>query len=227
MGQGGGAQGRWGSPNSLGGHGSHGLQAPEATCSKVVLVAAQVQGLQPRSHRAEGGKGGEGTVGQGGGGPGEQRGCGQLTTRDLAPRPGLSPEERPRERTGDEEGNPAPRQTWLPGARGIPRGGEDCKIPSQVGREWAAPEPPKVLGVSGTVWEVTHILYSGQPRLISLLLFTGRTSLLELVPRSHPVSGHCTGTSEAKPRTSRVTKMDENVHEFEASRVLALSGATG
>lgn len=66
-------------PDSLGSHRGHGLQAPVATCSEAVLVAAQVQGVQPRAHGAEGGKGGEGTVRQWGGRPGEQRSCAQST----------------------------------------------------------------------------------------------------------------------------------------------------
>lgn len=55
--------------DSLGSHGGHGLQAPVAGCSEAVLVAAQVQGPQPRTHGAEGGEGGEGTVRQRGGRP--------------------------------------------------------------------------------------------------------------------------------------------------------------
>lgn len=62
-----------GSLDSLGGHLGHSLQAPVASCREVVLVAAQVQSLQPGTHRAKGGEGREGTVRQGGGRPGEQR----------------------------------------------------------------------------------------------------------------------------------------------------------
>lgn len=62
-----------GSLDSLGGHLGHSLQAPVASCREVVLVAAQVQSLQPGTHRAKGGEGREGTVSQGGGRPGEQR----------------------------------------------------------------------------------------------------------------------------------------------------------
>lgn len=67
-----------GSPDSLGSHGGHSLQVPIASCSEAVLVAAQVQGLQPRSHGDEGWKGGEGTVGQRGGRP---RGRGAVVSR--------------------------------------------------------------------------------------------------------------------------------------------------
>lgn len=73
--------------DSLGGHGGHGLQAPVTTGGEAVLVAAQVQGLQPRAHGAEGRKGGEGTVRQGGGRPGEQRSCGQSTAGFWCPDP--------------------------------------------------------------------------------------------------------------------------------------------
>lgn len=69
-----------GSLDSLGGHLGYSLQAPVASCREVVLVAAQVQSLQPGTHRAKGGEGREGTVCQGGGRPGEQRNHSQSTT---------------------------------------------------------------------------------------------------------------------------------------------------
>lgn len=59
-----------GPSNSLRSHLGHSLQGPITSSRKAVLVATQIQGLQPRTHGAEGGEGGEGTVGQGSGRPG-------------------------------------------------------------------------------------------------------------------------------------------------------------
>lgn len=74
-----------GSSDSLDSHLGHDLQGPIASCSEAVLVAAQVQGLQPGTHGAKGGEGGEGTVRQGCGRPREQRSCSQPTARIQCP----------------------------------------------------------------------------------------------------------------------------------------------
>lgn len=101
-----------GSSDSLGSHGSHGFQAPVASCSEAVLVAAQVQGLQPRTHGTKGGEGGEGTVLQRGGRPGGRRQW-SGDSRDLVPSPGHSPVERPVRKDRRRDSNWAPGQTWL------------------------------------------------------------------------------------------------------------------
>lgn len=68
--------------DSLGCHLSHGLQAPITCCREVVLVAAQVQGLQPGTHRTKRGEAREGTVRQGCGWPAEQRSHSQGVAQD-------------------------------------------------------------------------------------------------------------------------------------------------
>lgn len=99
--------------DSLGSHGGHSLQAPIAGGSEAVLVAAQVQGLQPRAHGAKGGEGGEGTVRQGRGRPGEQRSSGQSTAGTWGPDP-VTLLRIGRLRTARRRGRwPSLRQAWL------------------------------------------------------------------------------------------------------------------
>lgn len=97
------------------------------------------------------------------------------------------------------------------------------------------PSQLQLLGVSGTVcgldipstvWEVTHVIFGTTHTHFIYFNYCNYKAVGTISTCIHPVSGHCTGTREAKPRTRRVTKMADNVPVSEAGGVPDLSTAT-
>lgn len=75
------------------------------------------------------------------------------------------------------------------------------------------------------IWGVTRVIF-GTTTILTSLIYCNYKPVRTISTRIHPVGGHFTGTCEAKPRTNRVTKMEDNIHVSKAGGVADLSRAT-